>query len=137
MALLLPFLVQIRGLNITMDNVSLIVIMFLVAAINTFIVVIAIRLIFKIRIAKEAKADLEKKEEQAVELKSEPSLIRKENNLQEDLSMQPKIENEKKEEISAEKEKESRQVGTKFLKYTSKGYINPENDIKKKQHTWR
>jgi hypothetical protein len=124
-----------------MDNVALIVIMFLVAAINTFIVATAIHLIFKIRISKEVKNDLvredsfgEKKEGQTEPLKSESSFIKKENNLMEDLSMKSKIENEKKEEISTEQKKEEE---PKFKKYTSKGYIDPEKDIKKKQHIWR
>jgi len=117
-----------------MDNISLIVIIFLVAAINTFIVATAIHLIFKIRVTRETKSDLKKNEEPAEPLKTEPSLIRRENNLQEDLSLKPKIANDKNEEISTEKEKEEQ---PKFLKYTSKGYIDPEDDVKKKQHTWR
>ncbi|MDO8549776.1 MAG: hypothetical protein Q7S39_06460 [Ignavibacteria bacterium] len=116
-----------------MDNVSLILIMFLVAAINTLIVVTAVYLIFKIKVSKETETNMLMKEELAKAQKQEPSLIQKENNLQEDLSTKPKIENEKEKEVSKEKEKEE----PKFLKYTSKGYIDPENDIKKRQHTWR
>ena len=116
-----------------MDNVSLILIIFLIAAINTFIVATAIHLIYKIRNNRERKTELVIKEEHAEPKMHESSQIKKEIDPQTDFEAKTIIEDEKKEEISKEKGKEQ----PKFLKYTSKGYIDPENDVNKGQHTWR
>ena len=56
-----------------MDNVTLIILIFLIAAINAFIIAIWVNLIFKIRIKKEAVR--EEKEKPPEEIKTEQVII--------------------------------------------------------------
>jgi hypothetical protein len=114
-----------------MTNVLTIIFMFLIAAINTLVVVIAVHLIFKIRIRRETKEDQLKKEESLEILKEEIPIELKENKIPEEISIKPKIEDEKKEFEIKER------LEPKFLKYTAKGYIDAGKDVKRQKHTWR
>ncbi|HSP86951.1 MAG TPA: hypothetical protein VLN45_02365 [Ignavibacteriaceae bacterium] len=114
-----------------MTNVLSIIIMFLIAAINTLVVVIAVHLIFKIRTRRGTKENQLKKVESIEMLKEEIPVDIKQKNIPEEISIKPKIEDEKKEFEIKER------VKPKFLKYTTKGYIDAEKDVNKQKHTWR
>ena len=115
-----------------MDNVLLISVMFLVAALNTFVVIIAIRLIFKIKVKKEEIADHIKEEISTKPPMPESSELNIPVIAQEEKTLEPETE-EKKGNVIPEAINEH----PKFLKYTAKGYINPGDDVKKKKHIWR
>jgi cytoskeletal protein RodZ len=116
-----------------MDNVSLIVTILLIAAINAFIIAIWVNIILKIRLRRELQSDLTKKEEPEP-LHTETPVIPKQNIPQEGNSLKSKTDSEGKEEISKVNEIKDQ---PKLLKYTSEGYIDPQNDINRTQHNWR
>jgi Na+-translocating ferredoxin:NAD+ oxidoreductase RnfG subunit len=117
-----------------MEIVKLILTIFLIAAINTLIIMVAVSVISRVRNKKENK-----------EIES-PQLSKLEN----PISEKPVSENQHKEivkedlttlvkEIQEEPEiikEEKKEVKPKFLKYTSKGYIAPEKDFVEKLK-WR
>lgn len=114
-----------------MDNSSSILLIFLIAALNTLIVVIAINLIFKIRMRKRDLAEQIKTEIQTDINKANISNVQSKLLSKEKLKNEPEDSDSKKNEVYPEKEH------PKFLKYTPKGYIDPGKDEKKKQHVWR
>ncbi|RPI74093.1 MAG: hypothetical protein EHM47_04530 [Ignavibacteriales bacterium] len=111
-----------------MDNLIFILTIFLIAALNTFVVVIIVRLILKIKMDRH-KISEEVKKEITPLIKPQTSDLKKPVSLQYEKNNRPVLEEKKKNPV--EKIEQPR-----YLKYTSDGYIKPENDVKK-QHIWR
>jgi len=109
-----------------MDNIKLIVTIFLIAAINTLVIMIVVSIIFRVRNKKENKgiesAQLNKI---ANPVNEKPvSEYQLEEKAKEGLTASFKNSPEGPEIIK----EEIKDVKPKFLKYTSKGYIVPEKD---------
>jgi|GEM_PF-5375156 len=113
-----------------MNNAVSILLMFLVAALNTIVIVIVVRLIFKIKVDKQ-KLKEELKKEAMAELKKGEVLLKKNTIMKEVKSVEEKTTKPKVEENSAQTKPK-----TEFLKYTPKGYVIPGHE-KQKTHLWR
>jgi hypothetical protein len=115
-----------------MDNTNSILIIFLIAAFNTLIVVIAVHFILKIKMKrndfrKQVKAELQNEISRTEDNEFRKKLISKEK-----LINEAEDSDNKKNDTYPQKDEHP-----KFLKYTPKGYIDPGKDEKKKQHVWR
>ncbi len=109
-----------------MDIVKLILTVFLIAAINTLIIMTAVSVIFRVRNKKENK------EKESPQLNSIVNPVnekiipedQKEESTKEGLSTSFKKSQEEPEIVK----EEIKEVKPKYLKYTSKGYVVPEKD---------
>jgi LAS superfamily LD-carboxypeptidase LdcB len=115
-----------------MDNNSLLQTIFLVAAINTLIIAIAIYIIFKIRVKKEKKEKSITKEKKNIIAEEAAQEIMEEKKEPVKPQIKPQIIDLKEEKSKSEKE-----IKPKFLKYTSKGYIIPQDDEEKEKLRWQ
>jgi hypothetical protein len=113
-----------------MNNLWLILIMFFVAALNTFVVIMAVRFIVKIKTNKQDITGQIKKDLLNEQPKAEANVLKKPEAVQNITPVKP--ETKEKKEVP-----EKIELQPKFLKYTSEGYINPKSEIGKKEHIWR
>ena len=113
------------------NTLQLILIISLIVTLNTFVVVIAVRLIFNIRINKQ-KITEQVREKISSEIPQAVSYeLRKTGVLEKQKTVLPEEEEKKESKVEEKKEK------PKFLKYTEDGYIYPGEDVQEKKHVWR
>jgi hypothetical protein len=115
-----------------MDNNSLLQTIFLVAAINTLVVAIAIYIIFKIRVKKEKSITKDTKEKKIVSAAEATQEIMEEKKEPVNAQIKPQII-----DLKEGKRKSEKEIKPKFLKYTSKGYIIPQEDEEKEKLRWQ